>query len=77
MTILYIILGILLAAIFFLNIKNAADLIARIIGGMGVLILYNTIFTSHAAGINLITAAVVGLLGLPGGVLVLCLGFLF
>ncbi len=74
MTIVYVILGILLAAIFFLNIKNAADLFSRIIGGMGVLIIYNTIFPDPCAGINLVTAAIVGLLGLPGGIMVLCLG---
>lgn len=74
MEILYIILGVVLVVLFFLNIKNAADILCRITGGIGVLILYNTIF-SHLphAGINLISGTAVGILGLPGGIMVLCL----
>ena len=75
MTIVYIILGIVLTAVLFLNIKNATDFLLRIIGGIGVLILYNTVFpTLPAVGINLVSGTVVGLLGLPGGIMVLCLG---
>ena len=76
MEILYIILGIVLVALLFPNIKNAADILCRIAGGIGVLILYNTVFPNlPPVGINLVSGTVVGLLGLPGGIVVLCLGF--
>ena len=75
MEILYIILCVVLTALFFLNIKNAAEVLCRIIGGVSVLIIYNTVFpTAPWAGINLISAGIVGLLGLPGGLLLICLG---
>ena len=75
MTVVYIIFGIALTVLLFLNIKNAADIICRIIGGIGVLIIYNTVFPSlPVAGINLVSGTVVGILGLPGGIMVLCLG---
>ena len=74
MTVIYIILGIVLTVLFFLNIKNAADILCRIVGGMGILIVYNTVMTSSTqVGINLVSAIIVGLLGLPGGLLLLCL----
>ena len=74
MEILYIILGVVLAVLFFLNIRSAADILCRITGGIGVLILYNTIFPNlPTAGINLISGIVVGILGIPGGIAVLCL----
>ncbi len=74
MTVIYIILGMVLTVLFFLNIKNAADILCRIVGGMGVLIVYNTVMTSSTqVGINLVSAIIVGLLGLPGGLLLLCL----
>ena len=75
MEILYIILGVVLTVLFFLNIKNAADLLCRIIGGVSLLIIYNTVFHGlPAVGINLISGTVAGLLGLPGGLLIILLG---
>ncbi len=76
MTVLYIILGILLTGLFFLNIKNAAEFICRIIGGVVMLIIYNSVASFlhlPLLGINLITVLAVGFLGLPGGVLMVCL----
>ncbi len=75
MEILYIILGVVLTVLFFLNIKNAADILCRIIGGVSLLIIYNTVFHGlPAVGINLISGTVAGLLGLPGGLLIILLG---
>ena len=75
MKILYIILGVVLTVLFFLNIKNAADILCRIIGGVGFLIIYNTVFHGlSAVGINLVSGSVAGLLGLPGGLLIILLG---
>lgn len=74
MTVVYIILGSLLTALLFLNIKNAADLLCRIIGGVSLLIIYNTVFHGlPAVGINLVSGTVAGLLGLPGGLLIILL----
>ncbi len=76
MTVLYIILGIILTVLFFLNIKNAADILCRIIGGFAMLVIFN-MAAPHLAlpliGINPITVLTTGLLGLPGGVLLVCL----
>ena len=75
MEILYIILGVVLTVLFFLNIKNAADLLCRIIGGVCFLIIYNTAFPFlPEAGINLVSGTVAGLLGIPGGLLIIFLG---
>ena len=75
MTVIYIILATVLTALLFLKINYAADFLCRIIGGIGVLIIYNTVFPSFPPiGINLVSGTVVGLLGLPGGIMVLCLG---
>ena len=79
MTVIYIILGIVLTLLLFLNIKNAADFLCRIISGFVALIIYNTVAPTLSIpllGINIISAAVIGLLGLPGGLLILCLRFL-
>lgn len=77
MTVVYIILGIILTALFFLNIKNAADILCRIIGGFAILLIYNTVashFHIPFLGINPVTVLVTGLLGIPGGALLVCLG---
>ena len=78
MTVVYIISGILLTVLFFLNIKNAAEFLCRIIGGFFFLYIYNTVapmLTLPLLGINVISATVSGLLGLPGSLLLLCLVF--
>lgn len=69
MNVLLIILGIVLTALFFLNIKSAADILCRIIGGFALLLIYNHIagiFSLEMAGINLFTSFVAGILGFPG-----------
>ena len=76
MTVVYIILGIILTALFFLNIKNAADILCRIIGGFAILIIYNAVashFPLPLLGINPVTVLITGLLGIPGGALLVCL----
>lgn len=76
MTVLYIILGIILTALFFLNLKNAVDLLCRIIGGFAMLVIYNIIapvIVLPMVGINPITILVTGLMGLPGGMLLVSL----
>ena len=75
MNTLTIILGIVLVILFFLNIKNAADVLCRIVGGFAFLLLYNMIapvFSLQGVGINLISSLVAGVMGLPGGVLLVC-----
>ena len=76
MKIIYIILAFLLTALFFMNIKYAADLLCRIAGGAALLIIFNSVcgfFAFHTVGINILSSAVVGMLGLPGGVVLVCL----
>ena len=75
MNTLTIILGVILATLFFINIKNAADVLCRIVGGFAFLLLYNMtapVFTLQSVGINLISSLVAGILGLPGGLLLVC-----
>ena len=75
MDIAIIILGVILTALFFLHIKSAADVLCRIIGGFSLLFIYNTVamhFLIPVVGINLFSAVIAGLLGLPGGALLIC-----
>lgn len=75
MNIVFPVLGALLAVLFFLNIQNAAALLCRIIGGFAVLFVYNMLspaLSLNCVGINLLSALVTGILGVPGGVLLLC-----
>ena len=75
MNTLTIILGVLLVTLFFLNIKNAADILCRIAGGFAFLLLYNMLapsFSLQSVGINLISSLVAGVMGLPGGILLVC-----
>lgn len=77
---LIIVLGVLLTAVFFLHIKSAADILCRIIGGFSLLLIYNAAalhFSVPAVGINLFSAITAGLLGLPGGVLLICFAIFF
>lgn len=80
MNVLLIILGVLLCILFFLNIKNAADVLCRIIGGFALLYLYNMVAPMmglSAVGINLISALIAGAMGIPGGILLLCAAICF
>lgn len=70
-----LILGLVLLLLFFLNIKSAADVLCRIIGGFAVLLIYNHlagIFSLDIVGINLFSALIAGVMGLPGGILLFC-----
>ena len=70
-----IILGVILTLLFFLHIKSAADILCRIIGGFAVLFVYNALavkFSLPVVGINFLSAVISGLLGLPGGGLIVC-----
>ena len=74
-----IFLGLLLCVLFFLNIKSAANILCRIVGGFLFLIIYNTIapmMSFAPIGANLITATVCGMLELPGVLLLLALNIL-
>lgn len=76
MNILLIVLGVVLTVLFFLHIKSAADLLCRIVGGFAFLIIYNSVapFVSlPVLGINLVSAALCGILGLPGGAMLILL----
>ena len=80
MNILLIILGALLCILFFLNIKNAADILCRIIGGFALLYLYNMLAPMmgfKGVGINLLSALIAGGMGIPGGILLLCAAICF
>lgn len=69
---LYIIFGICAAALFFLNLRAAAELLCKTIFGLSLLVIYNMAGASAALtpiGINAVSALVVGVLGLPGGVM--------
>lgn len=75
MNVIYAILGIVPAVLFFINIRNAADVLCRIIGGFAFLIIYNMLapaFSFMPVGINLISSAVAGIIGIPGWILLLC-----
>lgn len=76
MEILLIILGAVLTVLFFLHIKSAADLLCRIVGGFAFLIIYNSaapFISLPALGINAISAVLCGILGLPGGAMLILL----
>lgn len=76
MEILLIMLGAVLTVLFFLHIKSAADLLCRIVGGFAFLIIYNSvapIVSLPTLGINAISAALCGILGLPGGAMLILL----
>ena len=75
MNVLYIIMGLLLTVLFFINMKTASDILCRIIGGFSALFVYNTIasFVSLTLiGVNLASALVCAILGIPGGLLLIC-----
>ena len=67
------ILGVLLALLFFLNIRPASEVFCRIICGFSVLIALNSVamlFSPVRVGVNLITALIIGVFGAPGGALI-------
>ena len=73
-------LGIILCVLFFLNIKSAANILSRIVGGFLFLILYNTLapmLSVSTIGVNIVTAAVCGILDIFGFLLLLFLNILF
>ncbi len=75
MDVLLIFGGALLLALFFLNMRTAADVLCRIICGFMILLLYSSVAPAAAlpiVGVNLITALIIGFLGIPGGILLLC-----
>ena len=75
MDILLIAAGVLLAVLFFLNLKTAADVLCRIIYGFGILLIYNSaapLLGFSAIGINLVTSLIIGILGIPGWIMLFC-----
>ena len=74
MNTLSIMLGAVLVLVFFLNIKPAAEVLYRIICGFAVLLCYNMAAAPLSwipIGINLISSLIVGVFGLPGGMMLL------
>ena len=72
MNTLFIMLGAVLALVFFLNIKPAAEVLCRIICGFAVLLCYNMVVAPLywvPIGINLLSSLIVGIFGLPGGMM--------
>ncbi len=73
-------LGIILCTLFFLNMKSAANILCRIVGGFLFLILYNTLapmLSISTVGVNIVTAAVCGTLEIFGVFLLVLLNILF
>lgn len=69
MNIILTILGVVLLILFFLNIKSAADILCRIVGGFVLLFIFNYIaafFSIETVGVNFLSSAISGLLGIPG-----------
>ena len=80
MNYIYSVLGLVLTTLFFLNIRSAADLLCRIVGGFALLFIYNAaapLISLTPVGINLISSSVAGIMGLPGAVLLICCNFFF
>ena len=72
MNALFTMLGGLLALIFFLNIKPAAEVLCRITCGFLLLVCYNAVaypLLLSPIGVNLISSLIVGVFGLPGGLM--------
>ena len=77
---LLLILGVLLFVLFFANLKSAANLLCRGIGGFAFLILFNTIsplVSLSPVGANIVSALICGVLELPGAILLILLSNLF
>lgn len=69
---LLLIMGFILALLFFTNIRPASEVLCRILCGFAVLIGLNTAsaaFTSVTVGVNILTALIVGIFGAPGAAL--------
>ena len=76
MKILLIIAAVCIAVLYSSNIKTASSVFCRITSGFLFLFIYNTVapgFALPSLAVNVISAAICGVLGLPGGVLLLCL----
>lgn len=76
MEFLLIIIALALGVVFFLNIKSAASFLCRTVGGFAFLLVYNSIAPQIGMpllGANLFSASICGMLGVPGGLLLICL----
>ena len=77
MKILLTVAAIVVAVIYSVNINRAAKVLCRVAGGFAFLYIYNSVaYGLPLLGINVISAAVCGILGLPGLGLLICLGLL-
>jgi len=76
MEFLLIIIALVLGVLFSFNIKSTAAILCRIAGGFAFLLVYNSV-APHIGlppvGINIISSAICGILGVPGGLLLICL----
>ncbi len=73
---LLIVFAIALGVVFFLNIKSSALILCKVAGGFIFLLIYNSIaprIGMPVLGANLLSASICGILGVPGGLLLLCL----
>ncbi len=72
MNTIFILLAGVLILVFFLNIKPAAEVLCRVACGFSLLICYNVVaalLILKPIGINLISSLIIGVFGLPGGIL--------
>ncbi|MBE7034270.1 MAG: hypothetical protein E7406_08610 [Ruminococcaceae bacterium] len=76
MEFLLIIIALVLGAVFSFNAKSTAAILCKVAGGFAFLLIYNSIAPRiglPSVGINIISSAVCGILGVPGGLLLICL----
>lgn len=68
-----------LSILFFKQLKGIFALILNTVAGWAGLYIFNTIFaaTGFVVGINLASASVVGILGVPGLILMIILKFIY
>lgn len=68
-----------LSILFFKQLKGIFALILNTVAGWAGLYIFNTIFaaTGFAVGINLASASVAGILGVPGLILMIILKFIY
>ena len=67
------------SALFFKQVKGFCSLILNTVAGWAGLYIFNTVFaaTGFALGINIASASLVGVLGIPGLLLMIVLKFVY
>jgi len=76
---IFVAVALVLAALFFKQLKGIFVLILNTVAGWAGLYIFNTVFaaTGFTIGINIASASIVGVLGLPGLLLMIILKFIY